>query len=231
METKSSEHRLGSRGAKFRLAALLLVITTSIVAGKIGEEHFVESLRRDCDSLFADRLIPATTLFHLNDAIHLRRDLLVRHLRDEAPGAGKDAHYHLGQHEAAIDHHIAAIEKTYLVEDEVRLLRELRASQRRYTEAESRLLNRHKNGERVDGNAEIQSVFDELRAKLMELTKVQESVGKELKLDSLTSAANVTTLLHFQLGVAFVLGLLASGLAMGLRPRARQESVQKKQLH
>ncbi len=230
MEPRASDKRLGSRGAKFRLAGLLLVITLSIVAGKVGEEHFVESLQKDCSSLFADRLIPATTLFHLNDAIHLRRDLLVRHLHDEKPADEKVAHYQLGQHAAAIEHHIGAIEKTYLVADEVRLLRELRDSHRRYTEVEGALLHRHVKGERVEAFTEIQPAFDDMRAKLMELTKVQESVGQELTRGSFTSAANVITLLHLQLGVAFVLGLLASGLALSLRPSGRHGS-SRRQLH
>jgi hypothetical protein len=230
METRASDQRPGSRGAKFRLAALLLVITLSIVASKLGEEHFVESLQKDCSSLFADRLIPATTLFQINDALHLRRDLLVRHLRGETPATEKPAHYQLGQHEAAIEHHIAAIEKTYLVADEVRLLRELRASHRRYTKVEGALLDRHVKGERVEGYAQIQPAFDDVHAKLLELTKVQESVGQELTRGSFTSAANVITLLHLQLGVAFVLGLLASGLALSLRPRGRQGD-SRRQLH
>lgn len=214
------KQRLGSRRATLRLAGLLLVITLSIVASKLAEDHFVENLRKDCSSLFADRLMPATTLFHLSDAIYQKRDVLVAHLRDK-PGAASQANlYRLGQQDAVIEHHIKTIEKTFLVNDETRLLRELRTSLRSYATIEEGLLRRHERGESTDGRAEIQPAFDELRAELLNLTKVQEAVGQELRRGTLESATSVTTLLYFQLGVAFALGLLASALAMSLRPQA-----------
>lgn len=213
------KQRLGSRRATLRLAALLLVITMSIVASKLAEDHFVENLRKDCSSLFADRLMPATTLFHLSDAIYQKREVLITHLQDE-PGANSKEHlYRLGQQDAVIEQHIKTIEQTFLVNDETRLLRELRTSLQNYATIEARLLRRHEKGEEADGRAEIQPAFDELRGELLNLTKVQEAVGLELRRDTLESATSVTTLLYFQLGVAFALGLLASALAMSLRPR------------
>lgn len=216
------KERLGSRGATIRLAALLLVITMSIVASKIAEDHFVESLQEDCSSLFADRLMPATTLFHLSDAIHQKRNVLTQILRQEPGAASKASLYQLGQFDATIENHITTIEKTFLVDDETRLLRELRASLQSYAAIERKLLVRHEKGEAVEGAALLQPAFDELRAELLNLTKVQESVGQELKSETLASATSVTTLLYFQLGVAFALGLLASALAMSMRPPSQE---------
>lgn len=214
--------QLGSRGATLRLAALLLIITVSIVASKLWEEHYVESLRKDCSSLFSDRLIPATTLFHLNDALYQKRDILTRYLQGKSGASEETTHFRLGQHDTAIKSHIGAIEKTYLVDDESRLLRELRASYESYTQVEQTLLARHKRNEHVEGSPPLQAAFDEVRAELLDLTKVQQAVGQELKMDSLASATNVTTLLYFQLGIAFALGLLASALAMSMRPRVQE---------
>lgn len=216
------KQRLGSRRATLRLAALLLVITMSIVASKIAEDHFVENIRKDCGSLFADRLMPATTLFHLSDAIYQKRDVLVALLRDKSGASSKPSLYRLGQHDATIEHHIKTIEKTYLVDDESRLLRELRSSLRSYASIEEKLLSRREKGEVIEAALEIQPAFDELRAELLHLTKVQESVGQELTSETLASATSVSTLLYFQLGVAFALGLLASALAMSLRPPSQE---------
>jgi hypothetical protein len=49
---------------------------------------------------------------------------------------------------------------------------------------------------------------------------VQQRVGEQLRNESVSGASGVLALLHLQLGVAFVLGLLAAGLAMtlGLKP-------------
>jgi hypothetical protein len=219
---KLFEQRLGSRGATLRLAALLLVITLSIVASKVGEDHFVESLRHDCSSLFSDRLIPATTLFHLSDTVYRKRDALLQHLRHGSTSTPHGTEYQLGQHDATIEHHIAAIEKTYLVADETRLLHTLRTSLAHYSTIENDLLTRHGSGARVAETAALDGAFDELRTALLNLTQVQESVGRELRSESLASASTLTTLLYFQLGVAFALGTLASGLAMSLRPRTSE---------
>lgn len=207
----------GNRGTSFRLAALLLVITVSIVASKLGEEHFVKSLKNDCNSLFSDRLMPATTLFHLSDALHQRKDTLTRFLPTEENA--ETVHYRLGEYDASIEHHIGTIEKTYLVDDETRLLKELRASLKSYARVESELLAHHKSGKRTFDEQKLQLAFDELRAELLNLMNVQQTVGQKLKSESLSSATNVTTLLYLQLGIAFVLGLIASALALSLRPR------------
>lgn len=216
---KFFEQRLGSRGATIRLAALLLVITLSIVASKIGEDHFVQSLRHDCGSLFSDRLIPATTLFQLSDAIYQKRDAVIRHVRSSNVTDPKSIEYRLGQHDATIEQHISAIEKTYLVDDETRLLRKLRDSLAQYSQVEAGFLKRHESPDSKQESPELDAAFDELRAELLDLIRVQESVGQELKSESLASATHLSTLLYIQLGIAFALGIVASGLVMSLRPR------------
>ncbi len=213
-----------------RLAALLLVIALSIVASKIGEDHFIQTLRKDCNSLFADRLLPATTLFELSDAIYQKRDVLIEHLRRGA-GGDEDLRYRLGAHDTSIEHHIVAIEKTYLVADEVRLLHQLRESLKKYAEVERQLIAQRKAGQQADNLDELAQAFDELRKELLNLTRVQESVGQQLKVDSLSSAGQVTTLLYFQLGIAFALGIVASGLAMSLRPQPKSSVPPPDQLH
>jgi len=210
---------------RFRLAGLLLVMTVAILASKVLEERYIDSLREDCASLFRDRLIPATTLFHLSDDIHRKRHILVRHLSsgvDEGHGsAGHDrpTEYTMGRRDASIGRLVVAIENTYLVDEESRLLEALKTTLARYRELERDLLERHRRGEAVAYGGEIQAAFDEVRQELLGLTEVQEDVGQQLDRSSFANATHVSTLLYFQLGVAFVLGLLASALAMSLGPR------------
>jgi hypothetical protein len=224
---KFFQQRLGSPGATLRLAALLIVITLSLVASKLAEDHFVQNLRKDCSSLFNDRLIPATTLFHLSDAVYRKRDALVQHLRDPSAGASKSIDYQLGQQDAVIDQHIDTIERTYLVEAETQWLRKLHDSLTGYAKIERDLLSRQAAGAHIDRSPELDAAFDELRTELLNLTRVQQVVGQELKSDSLASATNLTTLLYFQLGIAFALGSLASGLAMSLRVPSRPSTSEK----
>lgn len=208
----------GSAGAKFRLAAVLLFTFTAILGSKFWEDSYIESLRRDCGSMFQDRLLPATTLFHLSDEIHTKRHTLEGYLRSADANRDSAIEYEMGKHDAAIEHWVGQIEQTYLVAEESRLLNELKATLRAYNGIEQSLLDRRRAGQTVSYNSEIRSAFEQVRRELLGLTKVQQEVGRELNLHSVASATHVTALLYFQLGVAFILGLLASGLALTMGP-------------
>lgn len=205
-----------SYGGRFRLAVVLLVMFVTILAGKFWEGIYVENLRHDCGSLFQDRLLPAVTLFHLMDEIHTKRETLEEYLHHEPDDSKSSIDYRLGEHDAAINHLVHEIEKTYLVDRESRLLVELRAALKRYNELETQTLKRYRSGEPMNYNGEMREAFAVVRTELLGLTKVQEDVGQQLNRDSDLSASHVTSLLYFQLGVTFILGLMASGLAMSL---------------
>ncbi len=212
----------GPRASRFRLAVVLLLMFTTILAGKFWEDAYVENLRRDCGSLFEDRLMPATMLYRLGDQVHNKREELEEYLHgDESPDT-PSLEYRIGKHDAAIESLIDDIEHTYLVDEESRLLSELRQAVSDYDKKERALLERHRAGEKVRYGREMRAAFSRVRDELTALTEVQEEVGKKLNKDSVASAAHVTSLLYFQLGITFVLGLLASGLAMSLEGQSVQ---------
>lgn len=232
MSKKLFHSTISNYWTRFGLSATLLVMFVFIVASTFWEDAYIGDLRKDCASLYADRLMPATTLFLLNDHVHTKRLLLEEHLmahgRGADPAVGQpmaadgDVHYQLGMHDAAVEHLVGEIEHTYLVDDESRRLHELRDALQAYNALERKLLARHEAGKDAEYDAEIRAAFAEVRKELVGLTEVQRSVGRKLSDDSISSAASASFLLHFQLGVAFVLGLLASGLAMSLRPPRQQ---------
>lgn len=208
----------GSLGTRFRLAGLLLVMTAAILAGKFWEDFYIDSLRHDCGSLFRDRLVPATTLFHLSDEFHDKRHTLVAHLSSADAQREPSIDYEMGRLDATIDRLVVEIENTFLVDEESRLLGALRTSLESYRQLERDLLERHRKGEPVAYGGDIQAEFEVVRGELLGLTQVQQDVGEQLDRSLVESAGRMSTLLYFQLGVAFVLGLLASYLAVGLGP-------------
>jgi hypothetical protein len=219
MTTDLPNRLAGSGPKRFRLAVVLLAMFLVLVAGKLWEDALVERLRGDCSSLFADRLLPATTLFHLGDEMHLKQRTLERLVS----GSGVDVaevQYQLGKHDARLEMLTHDIEQTYLVVDESRHLQAFRAALGAYQQAERALLKRRAAGEPVRYDAALDAAFGRVRSELLALTSVQEAVGKQLRDQSVASASSVLSLLYFQLGVAFVLGLLAAGLAvtLGARP-------------
>lgn len=210
----------GLPASRFRLAVVLLLMFATILAGKFWEDAYIASLERDCGSLFTDRLMPATTLYYLGDRFHDKRETLEAYLDGALEPGEPSLDYRLGQSDAAIEGLLHDIQQTYLVAEESIALSALREAIDTYDQHEAALIERHRAGERIRHDAGLREAFSRVRAELTALTRIQEEVGHELSRASATSASQVTSLLYFQLGVTFVLGLLASGLAMSLEGRS-----------
>jgi len=205
---------------RFRLAVVLLTMFCVVIAGKLLEDSLIERLRHDCASLFDDRLVPATTLFHLGDQMYLKRHLLQDYL-DEAPGVDvKKIHYEMGQHDARLEGLIEQFQQTYLVEEESQLLQDFRKTLAEYQELEQSLIE--SKDDDVASRAALLEGFVKVRQTLLKLTEVQQRVGSQLRAESAANMSHMTSLLYLQLGIAFVLGLISSGLAMSLSRRPRR---------
>lgn len=201
----------GAQG-RAQLVGVLLVLIVAIVSAKYFEEAHIAAMRRDTQSLLKDRLVPESLLIHMLDELHSRRFDL-KQVGTQAPVRELDALvYRLGQHDAHLKELLARFEQTYLVEDEARHLRELKAALGAYGKAEASLVSERRKGG-PGPKEDLDERFNVARTHLLQLSSVQQKVGAKLDRDSAVSAGRVTTLLYFQLGVAFVLGLLAAFLA------------------
>lgn len=219
------------RPTRLRLALVLLVTLVAILASKFWEESYIETLQRDCGSLFDDRLMPATLLFHLVDEMHLKRETLQRHLTSERGGEAGDVQYTMGQHDARMQEFINQIGQTYLVDAESRHLASLRTALTAYRNAEQALIQQHARGEVVSYSPSMRQRFSDVHDHLMSLSADQQTVGAALKRESVTSTTSMSLLLSFQLGAAFVLGLVAAVLATSLVTTARQKRGDDPNLH
>ena len=216
MSTAPKPSLPGPKGSRFRLAVVLLLMFATILGGKFWEDIYVENLRFDCGSLYRDRLMPAVMLFRLGDQIHNKREALEEYLHGDVGTDEPSLDYRLGQSDAAIREQINQIKRTFMVDEESRRIAQLEEALLSYNKKEAELIRRHRGGDDVAYGAEMREAFSVIRAELVGLTQVQEDVGQELNEDSLATASHVTALLYFQLGVTFILGLLASGLALSL---------------
>lgn len=200
---------------RYRLAIVLLALTLAVLGSKLVEDVFIERLRQDCSSLFLDRLRPATMLFHLGDRMHLKEKAIAAYLSEPAPGDAGALQYALGQHDGRIEQILSEFDQTYLVGNESEYLRDLRLALAEYRATEEDLIRRRRSGQPASVDR-LDEPFSKVRQQLLVLSKLQEDVGQELERDSEASASGVTGLLYFQLGVAFVLGLIAAWLASSL---------------
>ncbi|PRQ05232.1 MCP four helix bundle domain-containing protein [Enhygromyxa salina] len=199
-----------------RLAMLLTIFVLLILGSLLWERSYMRVLEDSCTSMHDDRLVPATSLFHLNDQVYSRRLVLEEHLLGHGGGDLAQVHYELGRLHGGIVASVAEIERTYLVDDESQLLREFEGQLEHYTTLEQALLADLAAGKDVSYDGAIRAAFEDLRAELNGLTDIQEAVGKDLNNKAFTAASGAVMLTHFQLGAAFILGLLASTLALGL---------------
>lgn len=211
---------------RYGLALMLGLIVLLILGTAVWERSYVGVMKKSCASMYDDRLMPAATLFRLSDQIHARRLVLEEHLAGYGDQNVNRVHYELGRLDGEIDASIAQIEKTYLVEDESRLLHELEAQLVQYGQLEERVLADLAKGHEVTYDGPIRKAFEDLRQELIGLTAIQEKVGKDLNHESFTAAASVSLLTYFQLSAGFVLGLLASALALNLGIRRVRTEVE-----
>ncbi|MFO7567113.1 MAG: MCP four helix bundle domain-containing protein [Enhygromyxa sp.] len=201
---------------RHRLAMMLGVFVLLILGSAVWERSYMRVIEDSCTSMYDDRLVPATSLFHLSDQVHTRRLVLEEHLLGHGELDLAQVHYELGRLDGGIAASIAEIERTYMVEDESQLLHEFRAQLVHYTRFEQALLTELAAGRDVSYDGEIRKAFEDLRAELIALTDIQESVGEDLNRRAFSAAAGASMLTHFQLGAGLILGLLASTLALGL---------------
>jgi hypothetical protein len=211
-ELEASEELL----RRHRLAMMLGLFVLLILGSALWERSYMRVVEDSCASMYDDRLIPATSLFHLGDQVHSRRLVLEEHLLGHGELDLAQVHYELGRLDGGIAASIAEIERTHMVEDESELLHEFRAQLVLYTRFEQALLADLAAGEEVSYDGAIRKAFEDLRAELIALTSIQESVGEDLNRRAFAAAAGASMLTHFQLGAGLILGLFASALALGL---------------
>jgi hypothetical protein len=221
MEVKPEPLFLDRRGGRVRLALVLLLFTLFAVTGRFLEDSLVKQVRKDCGSLFADRLVPAALLVRLTDELHARYHTINRSLADDV-AAGADLDFRLSESDARFDQLLGQYEKTYLVEDEAEHLHSFRRAFDDYRAREKVLAGERPGSVASDERRSYDQAFTNARSELQALTDVQLVVGAQLNEHSLRDTSGISALSYLQGGIAFVFGLIAAALAMGIGASRRQ---------
>lgn len=215
MDAKPQPLLLDRHGGRLRLALVLLLFTLFAVTGRFLEDSLVQQVRKDCGSLFADRLVPAALLVRLTDELHARYQTMNRSLADAAvPGADLD--FRLNESDARFDQLLGQYERTYLVENEAEHLDAFRRAFADYRTREKTLAGAPPGSLASDERGSYDRAFTNARSELQALTDVQLEVGAELNEHSLRDTSSISALSYLQGGIAFVFGLIAAALAMGI---------------
>ncbi len=181
---------LYSISSKSKVAITLLSMIILLLCGVLVERYFFSKMNEGSASMYNDRLIPSTAIFHLSDHIAQRRLLMLSKARYEDQQV-EEIQKTLSWHQHKEDSIITAFEQTYLVEDESVSLEQLKAELNAYNQLEANLIASTTDSEL----AKLDIQYSNIREELMELSNIQTRVGQKLQTENerLTSNADVIT--------------------------------------
>jgi len=198
--------------SKFKIAFILLVMVTIILAAALLERKFFTDVHISSASIYNDRLIPATALFHLGDNCYQKK-LILENLYDvptppSAVAKQKTEHFSL-----ANDSIIIAFENTYLTEKEGKTLNRLKHNLKEYNKLEQNILNAWPNYKPQD-SALLETAFEQIRNELQNLSVIQTQVGSNLLAESKSKVHRAHMITNFQIGAALLICIICQILIL-----------------
>ncbi len=207
--------------SKTKVAITLLSMIILLLCGVLVERHFFSQVNKGSASIYNDRLIPSTAIYHLSDHIAQRRLILLSVTQAGAADIGK-IRQQLSYHQQQEDSIITAFEQTYLVEDESISLEHLKANLGVYNQMESNMLHTTSEG---DG-PELASQYQKLRDELMKLSNIQTRVGQKIHNENERLTSNADVVSQLLVVVLIITCLIAQAFVLASKsiiPKVRQK--------
>ena len=197
---------------KYKIALSLLTLVILLLCGVLVERNFFSRVNEASTSIYKDRLIPSTAVYHLSDHITQRRFMLEGFLED-SKNSRNEVRDALTDHQQEMDSIVRAFEETYLVENESKSLTRLKEKLVAYTQIENSILS--EKGSK--GLQRLHGKYADIRTELMELSQIQTRVGQKLfnKTQNLTSNAGMVS--QLQIVALIVICLITQGFILASR--------------
>ncbi|GAB3668413.1 hypothetical protein GCM10028791_43810 [Echinicola sediminis] len=199
---------------RVKLAILLMVVFVAVFIKNLVEEENVSDLTSSFTTIYEDRLLPESYIFHLSENL-LRKQMLL-----ESCEGKEDYLKSLGENQlynAEIDSILIAFEATHLTGEEAVFLTSLRNNIEDLYVLESDISRDA--GDPVNFTAD-KLAFYELITKasgnLNELSEIQLAIGKELNDQSQRIKAGSSVLSKFEMALLLILGILINILIFGV---------------
>lgn len=195
---------------KIRLAIVLAVMMLFIILFSLMESYNVNKISKSFNSIYEDRLIPAVYLYSISGHIHDKRNKLVSFIFTETMNA-EQVKKSISSTNDELDKLISKYEKTHLVKTETNHLQNLKKNLKLFERDEILLINAALENKEVGRNLYLNTTvkfYDELDKDLIELTRVQSEIGKELLAESIKSQASSEFISRLQIIIAIILGLI-----------------------
>ncbi|WP_417592823.1 MCP four helix bundle domain-containing protein [Owenweeksia hongkongensis] len=198
--------------SKFKIAFVLLVMVTIILGAALLERKFFTDVHISSASIYNDRLIPATALFHIGDNCYQKK-LIIEDLFDTSSPLSDDSKKEIQHYSDANDSIILAFENTYLTEKEDKTLQRLKANIIEYNSLEQNILSSwpiHQS----QNLYKLENSFEKIRAELRNLSIIQTQVGSNLLKESKNKVNRAHLITNFQIGAALFICIICQILIL-----------------
>lgn len=195
---------------KIRLAIVLAIMMLCVILFSLMESYNVSRISRSFNSIYEDRLIPAVDLYSISVHINNKRNKLFTYLFTNKMKSDEIRTF-LSAANKNLDTLISKYENTYLVRTETNHLQSLKKNLKNFERDEMLLINATLENKDIAKNLYLNvtlPLYDELDKDLMELTRVQSDIGKELLAESVKSQASSSFISQLQLIIAIILGII-----------------------
>ncbi|PSR53594.1 hypothetical protein AHMF7605_08665 [Adhaeribacter arboris] len=194
---------------KAKPALLLLVVVAIILGSSFIEKSLIKDMNTSVSSIYKDRLIPASELFHLNDLMYNKRLILEKYLEQPSPENTLPTEQQLAIYTSQIHSLIQKFETTYLVDEENKTFQEFKENMNRYNTLEKKLLTHTDLATSAPASEkEIAGVFTQIHQKLVALSDIQVKVGEELVNSSEAANGSARILSNLQIAIVLIITLV-----------------------
>ncbi|GGF29130.1 hypothetical protein GCM10011339_16740 [Echinicola rosea] len=196
------------------IAVLLMVLFVSVFIKNMLDEENVSELTTSCSTIYQDRLLPESYIYHLSDFLN-KKQRLIDKCNDQSDFERLEVVN--DGFNAEIDDIMVAFEATYLTPEEATALSALGNN----IDALYTVENAIQKGDKETIDFQLaKGRFSELISKastdLKTLSDIQLTVGKQVNDDSKRIMAGSSILTRFETAILVVLGLVINALVFGL---------------
>ncbi|WP_137403221.1 MCP four helix bundle domain-containing protein [Echinicola rosea] len=200
--------------SRMTIAVLLMVLFVSVFIKNMLDEENVSELTTSCSTIYQDRLLPESYIYHLSDFLN-KKQRLIDKCNDQSDFERLEVVN--DGFNAEIDDIMVAFEATYLTPEEATALSALGNN----IDALYTVENAIQKGDKETIDFQLaKGRFSELISKastdLKTLSDIQLTVGKQVNDDSKRIMAGSSILTRFETAILVVLGLVINALVFGL---------------
>lgn len=190
---------------KIKAAMILVILMGGIIISNVLEKKMLENRRKAVESIYQDRLQPATDIFEMRQLVANRMFLLERLIRDTSYSE-QIVREDLKQIDEEFNLLINRYEKTYLVPEEKVFLDLLKEDIQKLNDHTSELV---KYDEQLISTRleELKLKADAINKDLSELSKMQSKIGQEILSEYIKDISFGNILNSIQIILAILIGV------------------------